>query len=321
MDSISKMHWTYLDKTNEGRLCHNLSLKLKRSNCEVCGMPFELYHHYAYVDHVLSHMSEEERSTAKEEVKAQFSSNMEVTSSNRKTRKRTQKPGEGATREPRKTGAPTTEEIASGSVIQCQLCGKLYRGGRAGLMMHMKKAHEKQDNLGQVPSPFLCTVCGHLFSRKTNLHTHITKCHSSTVEPLKPCMYPECDKKFITDEELQAHVLPEHAGSEQDEKGLMCKLCGRCFAVAWSYRTHAVVHTKERNYKCHVCNLAYPLKATLMWHIAAQHGVEKFHCDVEGCDRVFRSKKQVGAHMRYAHQVYANKQHKNTQDELEKGKG
>ena len=62
---------------------------------------------------------------------------------------------------------------------------------------------------------------------------------------------------------MRLHVGNKHTGEEYVKRKAACEACGKSFRCAADLRAHAVVHTKEKPYKCQLCSATFSQKATL----------------------------------------------------------
>ena len=62
---------------------------------------------------------------------------------------------------------------------------------------------------------------------------------------------------------MRLHVGNKHTGEEYVKRRAECGVCGKAFRCAADLRAHAVVHTREKPFKCKVCSAAFSQKATL----------------------------------------------------------
>lgn len=287
------MFLIFYEKRNKGKLTHDLTWRKVRDKCEVCEMPFGTYQHQVYVDHVVTHMNDEERNLANEEVKAQFADILERPSSlSGEPKKRRWRTGKNGTVE---------EEFTS---KQCQYCGEVLQS-RVAFNHHMRK-HDDNSGTGKQ----LCPVCGKCLLTLSQLDRHMNRFHpNGRAEPLPRCLFPDCNTTYDTQEDLQSHVQQVHGDSEVAKKGLMCKLCARGFTVPWCVKQHELVHTKDRNYKCHMCPVTFLHKSTLVAHLASKHdiGNANLKCEVDGCGRVYACKAQLRRHRRAVHKLLVGK--------------
>ncbi|KAK5168254.1 zinc-finger protein [Saxophila tyrrhenica] len=97
------------------------------------------------------------------------------------------------------------------------------------------------------------------FSNKPKLMRHV---HSHTGYKPFPCPFPDCDKGFVTKEQL---------------------------------KNHETTHTKSRKYKCDLCSKSFAVKSALTTHITAVHKEEKTHkCDM--CGKSFADSSNLSKH-------------------------
>ena len=64
-------------------------------------------------------------------------------------------------------------------------------------------------------SSFKCSECSEVYTRKSNLKSHMQKKHGiqlqdGTTLSKTPCMYPECDQDFFHKSKLFAHLENDH---------------------------------------------------------------------------------------------------------------
>ncbi|ODM89131.1 Asparagine-rich zinc finger protein AZF1 [Orchesella cincta] len=72
---------------------------------------------------------------------------------------------------------------------------------------------------------------------------------------------------------------------------------------------HRLTHTGEKAHKCHLCPRTFAVKGSLAGHLTAKHGVgiEMFKCELEGCGKVFISRKYFRVHRKNTHHLYTKK--------------
>ena len=70
---------------------------------------------------------------------------------------------------------------------------------------------------------------------------------------------------------------------------IQCSVCNKHFKDKRGLKTHAVVHTKERNHECSICCKTFGLKSNLQHHEAQVHRKEGLHyCGI--CKKKFANK-------------------------------
>ncbi|CAL8148604.1 unnamed protein product [Orchesella dallaii] len=266
--------------------------------CKICGMPLTSgmdLRSREYRQHLLSHMNEEEKTEA-------------LLLHGRRYKEL--------------VTPPTLQQLESGSVSQCQSCGKFITQGDQGLRRHLLDFHPEQ----VVSSPFprekeaaICNICGVVLSSKTSVETHMKRVHPDGKwdGPFK-CKFPGCPENWRDEPSLKIHVEVEHGQSEEAVSGVLCRLCGRVLATAWALKLHGLVHSGERPHKCHFCPMAFPLKSTLKQHLSTKHavGAQVWKCEHPGCDKLFPNRIYFRIHMRDVHGVFVLKR-KNKRENLD----
>ena len=104
----------------------------------------------------------------------------------------------------------------------------------------------------QVPSVhegvrYKCDKCEDEFMSPKTLKVHEARDHDGQ-EPQYPCTESGCEKKYWTTTALGAHLIT-HTPSMHP----VCPECGKSFYQEKGLKSHEVVHTNERPYKCHFC--------------------------------------------------------------------
>ncbi|ODM89130.1 Zinc finger and BTB domain-containing protein 48 [Orchesella cincta] len=243
-----------------------------QKTCNICGMPCSDLRSSEYRNHLFSHMNEEEKLEA---LSLQGRRYKELIN-------------------------PTQKQLETGSVSQCQVCGKFITMGKLGLTRHQLESHPGEGALTKVgPPPAMCNICGLILSSKKTLETHLKSQHPNGKwdGPFK-CKFPGCPHNSTDEPNLKVHVEEEHGQSEEAKNNVMCRSCGK---------VHGNVHTGDKPWKCSICPKAFSVKSSLELHLATKHGigVEMFKCEVEGCGKLFPLRRYHRFHMRKVHGVFA----------------
>ena len=97
------------------------------------------------------------------------------------------------------------------------------------------------------------------FGNKPKLMRHV---HSHTGYKPFPCLYPGCDKGFVTKEQLKNHETT-HTKSRKYQ----CDQCGKAFAVKSALTTHiTAVHEEKKTHRCEICGKAFADSSNLSKH-------------------------------------------------------
>lgn len=136
---------------------------------------------------------------------------------------------------------------------------------------------------------FVCEVCGNSFIKKSYLDDH-KEAHGDTKR--YRCKF--CNKCF-----KRRTVLVKHKRIHTHPRQCVCEVCGKRFNDNGTLKTHRMLlHIKERNFKCMICNQSFPLKPTLDKHIRRhmkrENGEKDFACDQ--CGMKYRDKSSLNRH-------------------------
>ncbi|XP_047206181.1 general transcription factor IIIA, b isoform X1 [Girardinichthys multiradiatus] len=109
------------------------------------------------------------------------------------------------------------------------------------------------------------------------------------------CSFSDCNATFRKSWKLEAHLC-RHNGL----KPFFCENCEKSFCTRCELTRHERVHSGEKPNKCPAdgCSEVFGKNASMKNHIARvhQHQEERYQCDLQGCGKDFRKKKQLKAH-------------------------
>ena len=137
---------------------------------------------------------------------------------------------------------------------KCELCERSFRERRR-LKLHVESVHKKL-------RPFLCSICGHGSSTKSNLKLHMRK-HSND----KPYICEYCEFRSADHNSFRRHLL-RHTG----KKPYKCPHCPYEAIQSSSFKLHLKNKHPDKNssnelvFKCDVCPFQTVQKALLFTH-------------------------------------------------------
>ncbi|XP_049298655.1 zinc finger protein 43-like [Anopheles funestus] len=189
----------------------------------------------------------------------------------------------------------------------CELCGSFVSELGAHRRIHTKE------------TPYICSYCGISMTHNSNLLRHIDSVHLKRI--IKRC--EECDKGFTSYFSYGSHMRSHHSTEKKyecktcfkrfshhsslwlhnirahmDERKFKCTICGLSWKTKESLKTHERSHSSERPFTCQHCSKAFKTRYGWKSHELTHSGVI-FSCQF--CDKTFRYKTLINAHVRNAH--------------------
>ena len=146
--------------------------------------------------------------------------------------------------------------------FHCSYCEKSF--SRKDHLKNHVKVHDPNKELLQ------CDKCGKQYSSPLAYKTHLA--HHAMEQGETTCGV--CGQAFDDQKSLAKH-LKVHAGArsvkEGSEKTKKCPSCDRLFFTNKDVQRHLVVHTKDRDFMCHLCPLRFGRRDHLVRHMKKSH--------------------------------------------------
>ncbi|XP_072023227.1 uncharacterized protein [Amphiura filiformis] len=160
--------------------------------------------------------------------------------------------------------------------FKCKMCLKSFarkRGLKNHELLHKPRTRHQ------------CEICKKHFLAKTYLWQHVSRMHpDKTPFSCEICQKPFAKQKFLNIH-MKFHTKKHH-----------CELCDKRFAHSTNLGYHMKAHhgSKQKPYKCHICNLSYTVRSSLTRHNANVHYINaSFRC----CGKELTSKQFLKAHL------------------------
>ncbi|XP_055537220.1 zinc finger protein 98-like [Wyeomyia smithii] len=186
--------------------------------------------------------------------------------------------------------------------IRCGYCGKLFHK-RSVLFKHVTQVHEKSEKyecnlcqkvlhsldsynihltLHSAGKLFNCDLCPMTFSTLGNLRCHKKvhaknanyKPHKDWTSHYTVTQDPERGKIYtcnLCGNTYSGSINTIISHVKCHIKDVQCEQCGAKFSNKNKLKSHYVVHTRERNYKCQYCGKDYLYRQHMNYHIKQAH--------------------------------------------------
>ncbi|XP_061916154.1 gastrula zinc finger protein XlCGF57.1-like [Entelurus aequoreus] len=161
--------------------------------------------------------------------------------------------------------------------FSCSMCGKIF-SDKSNMKRHLST------HIGE--KPFCCSVCGKIFLKKSAMVYHM-RTHTGD----KPFGCSVCDKTFSS-----KSIMLSHRRTHTGEKPFSCSICCKTFTQKPHMVSHMRTHTGEKPFRCSVCDKAFSLKSNVVTHMRTHTGEKPFSCLV--CGERFSQKTHMVSHMR-----------------------
>ncbi|KAF6778409.1 hypothetical protein AHF37_02197 [Paragonimus kellicotti] len=145
---------------------------------------------------------------------------------------------------------------------------------------------------------FVCEVCRAVYSSRSSLQSHMKK-HTNHVVKRHQC--DQCPYSTQYGKNLFKHIESMHATDKSNQ--YRCEGCCRCFPTETMLRDHECLVAQCNAYRCNECGRVFKTKLRLKYHADIHNPRKPYVCDVEGCDRAFRTPKYLKNHRDEFHRM------------------
>lgn len=169
----------------------------------------------------------------------------------------------------------------------CTACDKKFKY-KTSLNLHMRKHKEDRK--------YVCTICSRAFFTKAELEAH------KSVHVSEKTFKCHCGKAFKSQHLLRVH-LPRH--TEETEKKFACDLCEKKFITNAELQIHGRSHSVAKPYACDKCKKSFKSENYLSFHKRGHSdNAKRYTCTI--CPKDFKQLSVFKNHMIKVHQKKKN---------------
>ncbi|XP_065168021.1 zinc finger protein 431-like isoform X1 [Atheta coriaria] len=201
-------------------------------------------------------------------------------------------------------------EVAQGYKYQCERCVALfsnvmelevhrnkkhpanYKCEECDQVVHSSKALMIHSRAHQSLKPYVCEICKRCYSQTSHLWQHM-RFHQG-IKPFA-CPHEGCEARYTIRPDLKDHIRKVHTR----ERPFKCTVCDKCFLTGSVYYQHRLIHTNDRRYACDICEKRFFRADALNNHRRIHTDERPYPCMV--CGRNFRQKGDRNKHVRTQH--------------------
>lgn len=144
---------------------------------------------------------------------------------------------------------------------QCEECGKILTGGYHSFKLHQKFACKEESAEPQAK----CDICGSMFKSHIHVQQHKQRTHVES-----PVVCDICGAMCKNKHALNSHKRRH----DEKNKKFVCNHCGKAFLTGLLLKMHIRTHTKEKPYKCPLCNYKCAIKQNIQKHAVNVHKMQ-----------------------------------------------
>ncbi|RTG88088.1 uncharacterized protein DC041_0000959 [Schistosoma bovis] len=145
----------------------------------------------------------------------------------------------------------------------------------------------------------VCKVCHTAYPNRSSLRNHMKKHENHS---LKRHQCDHCPYSTQYGKNLTKHIESMHTVANSQE--LHCEGCSRRFPSETLLRDHDCIMAQCNTYRCNECGRVFKTKLRLRYHTDVHNPRKPYVCDIEGCDRAFRTPKYLKNHRDEFHRIH-----------------
>ena len=183
--------------------------------------------------------------------------------------------------------------VNSDGVFECHLCSKLFKKcNPEQFMYHLTKEHQ----IGEFR--YKCDQCDKAYCWRYELDNHKKIHHEKSFSVICDQCGKECLTKYNLDNHLKSvHHMYKIAKEDTLKK---CDKCNIDFEIPEEFNDHLKQCLEElKNFKCKFCDSFWVSHLSLWQHIAVDHQMIQFVCEI--CGHVLTSKDTLQDHRKRVH--------------------
>ncbi|XP_055382319.1 zinc finger protein weckle-like [Condylostylus longicornis] len=143
--------------------------------------------------------------------------------------------------------------------FECPKCGKCFKFKRY-VGEHIRRVHKKDRR-------YICDVCKMEYETKKDLTDHF-----STHKEERKYKCSICEKDFKKKQDLRIHA------AVHDGIGCICQICGLKLNTRRLLRSHMVMHSDKKKFKCNFCFKEFKRTKEFKNHLILHTGLKPYKC-------------------------------------------
>ncbi|KAK0068784.1 zinc finger protein 708 [Biomphalaria pfeifferi] len=194
--------------------------------------------------------------------------------------------------------------------FECETCHATFA------QKHLLEAHTLKHT---GTKPFACDLCSKTFCQKRTLDKHLAL-HHEELKKIDCDTVPTPSNEVVNtadnpSNEIKTEETPSSESKTDETSGVeaikftikkkdpdltsennyVCEICNKSFSYKGSWKTHKVIHLKEKPYSCDVCHKTFSFKGNLKTHKAIHLEDRPYKCGL--CSKAFAQSGELKRHL------------------------